>query len=253
MDQHYPIIPANSIPFITVEQMIEVDRLMMEEYQISLVQMMENAAYNLALLSKTLYPEVENFIILAGKGNNGGGGLGAARRLHNWGFSVTVLLASEEESLKAVPAKQLEILKKLKIRILHKKDDFDKLLSKKSDRSLIIDALLGYSLKGNPRGNYEYLINKANESDLPIISLDIPSGIEGTEGLLLKPAIKANITVTLALPKTAFLNKTAKPNLGRLFVADISVPIELYEEMGVKVKKSLFHGSSIVEIKQKKE
>ncbi|MCK5182673.1 MAG: hypothetical protein KAQ95_00115 [Candidatus Heimdallarchaeota archaeon] len=51
MDQHYPIIPTNSIPFITVEQMIEVDRLMMEEYQISLVQMMENAAYNLALLS----------------------------------------------------------------------------------------------------------------------------------------------------------------------------------------------------------
>ena len=249
MDQHYPIIPANSIPFITVEQMIEVDRLMMEEYQISLVQMMENAAYNLALLSKTLYPEVENFIILAGKGNNGGGGLGAARRLHNWGFSVTVLLASEEGSLKAVPAKQLEILKKLKIKILHNIADFDKLLDKKSERTLIIDALLGYSLKGNPRGKYKHLINKAKESNLPIISLDIPSGIEGTKGLVLKPAIEADITMTLALPKTAFLNRAAKQFLGRLFVADISVPIELYEEMGVKVNKSLFHRSTIVEIK----
>ena len=108
---------------------------------------------------------------------------------------------------------------------------------------------MGYSLKGNPRGNYENLINKANESNSPIISLDVPSGIEGTKGIVLKPAIEATITMTLALPKTAFLNKNAKSHLGRLFVADISVPIELYEKMGVKVEKTLFQGSSIVEIK----
>lgn len=229
--------------------MIEVDRLMIEKYKISLIQMMENAAHNLAWLSKTLYPKVKNFIILAGKGSNGGGGLGAARRLHNWGYSVTVLLASEEGSFKAVPAKQLEILRKLDTRILHEIKDFDKLISKKLEKTLIIDALLGYSLKGNPRGKYEYLIGKANESDLSIISLDIPSGIEGTEGLVLKPAIKADITMTLALPKSAFLNSKAKQHLGRLFLADISVPNELYEEMGIKVEKTLFHESSIVEIK----
>ncbi len=171
MEQHYPIIPASSIPFITVEQMIEVDRLMMEEYQISLEQMMENAAYNLAQLSTTFYPAVENFIILAGKGNNGGGGLGAARRLHNWGFTVIVLLASEETSFKEVPAKQLEILKKLNIRIYYVEDDFEEIFKQQEEKTLIIDALLGYSLKGNPQGKYAYLINKANESDLPIISL----------------------------------------------------------------------------------
>ncbi len=64
MVQYYPIIPANSIPFITVEQMIE-------EYKISLIQMMENASHNLALLSKTLYPKIKNFIVLAGKGSTG--------------------------------------------------------------------------------------------------------------------------------------------------------------------------------------
>lgn len=249
MEQHYPIIPASSIPFITVEQMIEVDRLMMEEYQISLEQMMENAAYNLAQLSKTFYPEVENFIILAGKGNNGGGGLGAARRLHNWGFTVIVLLASEEASFKEVPAKQLEILKKLNIRIYYVEDDFEEIFKQQEEKTLIIDALLGYSLKGNPQGKYAYLVNKANSSNIPIISLDIPSGIGGKEGLVLEPAIKADITLTLALPKTAFLNKTVKPLLGRLFVADISVPIELYEEMGLKVERTLFSNDSIIEVK----
>ena len=249
MVQNYPIIPSNSIPFITVEQMIEVDRLMIEEYKISLIQMMENASHNLAQLSKTLYPKVKNFIIMAGKGSNGGGGLGAARRLHNWGFTVIVLLASEEASFKEVPAKQLEILKKLNIRIYYVEDDFEEIFKQQEEKTLIIDALLGYSLKGNPQGKYAYLVNKANSSNIPVISLDIPSGIGGKEGLVLEPAIKADITLTLALPKTAFLNSTAKRHLGRLFVADISVPIELYEEIGVKVEKTLFHRSSIVEIK----
>ena len=242
----FPIFPANSIPFVTVEQMREVDRLMIEEYRISLIQMMENASYSLANLCRILYPKAEKFIILAGKGNNGGGGLGAARRLHNWGYNTIVILAGEESLLKVVPKKQLSILRNVEIEIAH--DDVLKGIKHTAIETVIIDALLGYSLKGNPRGNYAKLINVANESNLPIISLDIPSGIEGTKGEIYKPAIKAEATLTLALPKTAFLNKKTHPYLGKLYVADISVPSELYSDMGISYPKELFQNKEIVEI-----
>lgn len=118
------------------------------------------------------------------------------------------------------------------------------------EEGLIIDALLGYNLKGNPRGNYAKLINEANDSKLPIISLDIPSGIEGTKGLILKPAIMADVTMTLALPKTAFQNLQIIEYLGRLFIADISVPNELYKELEINVPCDFFQKSIIVEIKE---
>ena len=204
MKQLFPKISANTLTFITVEQMIEVDRLMIEEFKISLVQMMENASRNLANLGRILYPKANNFIILAGKGSNGGGGLGAARRLHNWGYSTKVVLASKEGILKEVTKRQLSILKKLNVEIT---SDFPEIMKKKSSEIIIIDALLGYSLKGNPRGKYAKLITQANESNLPIISLDIPSGIEGTKGRIMDPVVRADATLTLALPKTAFLNK----------------------------------------------
>lgn len=242
----FPIFPANSIPFVTVEQMREVDRLMIEEYRISLIQMMENAAHSLANLCRILYPKAEKFIIFAGKGNNGGGGLAAARRLHSWGYDTKVILASEESSLKDVPKKQLSILKNVDIEIAY--DSELKGLEHTAIDTVIIDALLGYSLKGNPRGNYANLITTVNKSNLPIISLDIPSGIEGTKGEIYKPAINAKATLTLALPKTAFLNKKTHPFLGELYVADISVPPKLYSDMGISYPKKLFQNKEIIEV-----
>ena len=246
MNHQFPIFPASSIPFISVEQMIEVDRLMIEKYEISLIQMMENASYNLANLGRILYPKAENFIIMAGKGNNGGGGLGAARRLYNWGYSSKVILASEENALKDVPKRQLAILKNMDLEITSA-DALEK-IDLASSESVLIDALLGYSLKGNPRGNYAKLINSANESNLPIISLDIPSGIEGTKGVIFKPAIQADATLTLALPKTAFQNKETHDFLGELYLADISVPAKLYVDMGIDYPKDLFQKKEIVKI-----
>ncbi len=249
MSNDFPFLPVKTIPFVTGEQMIEVDKLMIEDFNISLIQMMENASLNLARLCRALYPDAENFIVLAGKGNNGGGGLGAARRLHNWGFNVIVLLVSDIENYKNVPIKQLEIIEKTGIKIIKKMEKYEEIFKEYLDKTIIIDALLGYSLKGAPRGKYAKLINYANKSNLPIISLDIPSGIEGTSGLVHTPAIKADATLTLALPKTAFYNQNVKVHLGRLFVADISVPFELYQKMGLNVEKNLFSKETIVEIK----
>ncbi|MHA1737348.1 MAG: NAD(P)H-hydrate epimerase [Candidatus Heimdallarchaeota archaeon] len=246
-----PTIFSSDIPFITVEQMKKVDQLMINKYKISLLQMMENASLQLAHLSRVIFPNNKKFIVLVGKGNNGGGGLGAARRLHNWSFEVVALLASKRNEFKSIPKKQLEIIDGLDIEIIESEDEYQKIFDNYSSDGVVIDALLGYSMKGNPRENYATQIELANNSKLPIISLDIPSGIEGTKGEIYTPAIKANATLTLALPKTGFLNKKVKKYIGQLFVADISVPPKLYSDLGLNVQKTLFQNSSIIEIKEK--
>ena len=242
-----PTISPEEIPFISVEQMIKVDQLMVETYKISLLQMMENASLHLARLSRVIFPEYSEYIVLVGKGNNGGGGLGAARRLYSWGFKVNVLLASKKREFASFPKKQLEIIESLGIEIIESEEVFVNYFAK----GVILDALLGYSLKGNPRETYATLIRLANNSKLPIISLDIPSGVEGTKGEISSPVIKANATLTLALPKTGFLNKEVKHNIGRLFVADISIPLKLYNDLELNIQKTLFQKDPILEIKEK--
>ncbi len=248
MKSSFPQITAEKIPFISVNQMIQVDDLMIQKYHISLLQMMENAAYYLARLCQIIYPNRKEIIVLCGKGNNGGGGLGATRRLHNWGYKVSVLLADKAQMLKPIPKIQYDIISNLKIDIYSEIVEQEKFIETLSEKSLIIDALLGYSLKGNPKNNYAKLIQQTNEIKLPVVSLDIPSGIEGTIGTIYEPTIVAEKTLTLALPKTAFRVNKIKKFIGELFVADISVPIELYEEMGLTVSNELFSDSPILEI-----
>src|SRR5215470_8136095 len=101
------------VPYLTTEQMIEVDRAMMEDYHIELMQMMENAGRNLAHLARDRFldgdPEGKLVVVLAGSGGNGGGALVAARRLHNWGARVQVVLAEPMDKLTPGPAHQVDI------------------------------------------------------------------------------------------------------------------------------------------------
>ena len=105
------------IPAIPTQQMIEVDRAMMEDYHIELIQMMENAGRNLAHLARERFlagnPRGKRVTVLAGTGGNGGGGLVAARRLHNWGAQVTVVITKPAEDYRGVPAHQRDILQRM--------------------------------------------------------------------------------------------------------------------------------------------
>ena len=229
-----------NLPALTTEQMIEVDRLMIEEYGITLMQMMENAGRNLAALARRMLNGVidRNIVVLCSAGNNGGGGLVAARHLLNWGARVSVKLVAEESKLKEVPAHQYRSLKKLGAI----KDEVD------LDRAeLIIDALIGYGLKGNPRGSIAEWIDRANRSTRSILALDAPSGLETTIGIPGQPCIKATATMTLALPKIGLLTQAAKSIVGELYVADISVPPELYTHLGFEVG-AIFAEESIIRI-----
>ena len=174
------------IPTVTVDQMREVDRLMMEEVEISLLQMMENAGRALAAQARQLLGgdvRGRHIVVLAGRGGNGGGGLAAARRLFIWGADVWVVLGQEAEAMQGVPAQQLAILAHLGVPVRGPGPAGpDESTLRSAD--LILDALIGYSLRGAPREPIAALIRVANAAGPPVLALDIPSGLHGDTALL---------------------------------------------------------------------
>lgn len=241
-----------SIPTLTTAQMIEVDRAMIEDYHIELIQMMENAGRAFAELARRWMGGTvkgHSIIVLCGNGNNGGGGMTAARRLHNWGAEVIVALTRSADELRGLPAHQLDSLRWMKILIIEPASlRFANAQRKSSTPSLILDAIIGYSLNGSPRGVAADLIRWANGQNVPILALDTPSGLDLTSGMAHDPTIRANATLTLALPKQGLLNPQSSSYVGDLYLADISVPPELYTKMGIIIPP-LFERQDIVRIK----
>jgi NAD(P)H-hydrate epimerase len=237
------------IPTVTVDQMREVDRLMVEEMEISLLQMMENAGRCLATQARMMLGgEVrgKRVTVLAGRGGNGGGGLAAARRLFNWGADVSVILAQEAEGLRGVPAHQLAILRHMGVPTREAervRPDVGALGS----AVLLLDALIGYSLRGAPREPIASLIRAANTAGPPVLALDIPSGLDGDSGEASEPTIRAAATLTLALPKAGLLQPAARAWVGELYVADISVPEVVYRRLGLSVDP-IFARADIVRV-----
>lgn len=224
-----------SLPTVTADEMREVDRLMIHKYGIELIQMMENAGRNLADLATGFLGSSaggKRVIVASGKGNNGGGGLAAARHLSNWGAKVTVLVPGAA-AFSGVSKHQWEILARLPVETIVGADA--EALLNSADSDLVIDALVGYSLSGNPRGWLRNIIKAINGLDVPVMALDVPSGLDATTGKVFEPCIEASATMTLALPKTGLLEKEARRVTGTLYLADIGVPAALYEQMGLVV------------------
>jgi NAD(P)H-hydrate epimerase len=211
--------------YLTAQEMADADKVAIEHYGIDVLSLMENAGLGAAKLAqRMLAGDVagKKVCCLVGKGNNGGDGLVAARNLHDWGSEVSVVLGGERAEFRDVPAKQLEIVEKLGIGTDGPEGDF-------RGAELLVDALLGYGSRGNPREPLAGLIRRANASKIPILAVDIPSGLDSTTGEPGNPCIMARATVTFGLPKTGFLNPRAREFVGDLYLADISMPREIYE------------------------
>jgi len=208
------------IPCITAEQMREADRITIEEF-VPVEKLMENAGRISADAAYEFF-HPRSVAILVGKGNNGGDGLVAARYLHKKGVNVFVVLA--DSALNDLPLKQLERIKKLGIGIGSE-------ISGKPE--LVIDALLGYSAKGAPRGRVAELIKEAKKLDVPVLCIDIPSGFDATAGEWFSPAFENAVVLTLGLPKTKM---DGNSKIKKLLVADIGIPNEVYGRIGVYVE-----------------
>lgn len=244
----FPTYPSN-VPYVTTEQMIEVDRAMMQDYRIELIQMMENAGRNLAHLARLRFldgnSQGKKVVILAGTGGNGGGALVCARRLHNWGAQVQVFITRPATDFTPVPAHQLDILQRMKVPIAQADA-----ITLVTGPALIIDGLVGYSLKGAPRGSVANLIRWANAESAPILALDAPSGVDTTTGIVFDPAMRATATMTLALPKAGLRAPGIADQVGELYLADISVPPALYAEPSLALEVGpLFAESEILRLR----
>ncbi|HSQ26316.1 MAG TPA: NAD(P)H-hydrate epimerase [Anaerolineales bacterium] len=233
-----------NIPAITTQQMIQVDRLMIETYGIQLIQMMENAGKSLAELSRNLLGDDvqdKNIAVICGAGNNGGGGMVAARHLHNWGASILLKITAPHDSLKEIPAHQYQILKAMGI------NDHDEVDLTKVD--FILDAMIGYGLKSDPKGSIADWIRNINQASVPVLSLDAPSGFDTSTGTPRNPCLRANATMTLALPKSGLRSPGSQAYIGDLYLADISVPPQLYANLGLEIPE-LFRYNSIIKLQE---
>lgn len=233
------------VPAVTAAQMREVDRIAVEDFGISILQMMESAGRALAELTRIQLSSLSrrHVVVLAGRGGNGGGGMAAARRLAIWGADVRVVLAHPDAALAEAPARQLASLRAMGVPA-HSPGELVSLLY---GADVLLDALLGYSLDGPPREPEAGLIRTANSQGVPIISLDLPSGLDPDRGVPYDPTIRATRTLTLALPKTGLLRPEAAIAVGELWLADISVPARAYEGFGLALGP-LFAESDLIRI-----
>ncbi|MGI9602836.1 MAG: NAD(P)H-hydrate epimerase [Acidimicrobiales bacterium] len=203
-----PSVPADAMAWIDADAMREIDRIMVDDLDIRLEQMMENAGRSLADLVRD-QSAPGTVLVLAGSGGNGGGGLVAARHLANAGVDVTVHVTGSQ--LSPVTTHQLAIVRAMGLVVA---DTADQRVD------LIVDAMVGYSLQGPLRTRVAGMGRMLASTDATVVSLDIPSGIDATTGQRDDDAVSADATMTLCAPKRGL----RAAGVGELFVADISVP-----------------------------
>lgn len=233
---------VDGLVYVSAEEMRQIDEQVIEEYSIDVLSLMENAGLCTAILARRMLGgsvRGKRVACLAGKGNNGGDGFVAARHIHNWGADVAIVLATQRDAMTGIPARQVATLEKMRLPITTAETGL-------ADFSLLIDALLGYNSKGDPREPIASLIREANGSGVPILALDLPSGLDPTTGDHYEPCMEATATITLALPKVGFLAPGAKKYVGELYLADISIPAAIYAKYSQP--PGLFDADSLAKI-----
>ena len=219
--------------------MADVDRIASADLGVPLELLMENASHQIAVAARLFLGGVarKKIVALAGSGNNGGDALGALRHLLGWGATVSGVLSGQRERLRPLARRQHDILAKLDVRLDASPQDAD----------LLIDGLLGFSVAGPPRDAVSDLIRAANASRLPILAVDLPSGMHPDTGEPLGVAIRATLTVTLALPKRGLMTTRSPALVGELLLADIGIPPQAFDRVGIETR-GLFEQGDLVRI-----
>ncbi len=235
-----PAVALDSLPTVTAAEMAEVDRLATDVFGIGLLQMMEQAGSHLAELATRRLggdPRDRRVLVAVGPGNNGGGGLAAARHLVNRGAHVRVVLARPARRLSEAGRHQLATLLEMGVSCCMAVYDITdaEIDDELAAADLVIDAVLGYRGRGAPHDEVATLIGRIREARSRIVSLDIPSGLDPDTGIAAGPAIAAAATLTLALPKAGLLTDAGRARSGDLYLADIGLPGALYERIGLPV------------------
>jgi NAD(P)H-hydrate epimerase len=224
---------------VTAEQMREMDRLTIQKHSVSSLKLMEQAGEGVtqAILENFARAAKKGVLVVAGKGNNGGDGLVAARLLRKKRIPCEVALLARKDELSPDAAHNLGAYVKLRGKVTEVGETSLGLLGEAMrGKGLLVDAILGTGTRNAVRGVYAEAITLMNASGLPIVAVDIPSGLDTDRGMPLGVAIQAEKTVALAYPK---LGEVIYPGLiyvGDLAVADIGIDSRAVEEVSPNIE-----------------
>lgn len=230
--------------YLSREQARAVDRIAVERYGVPGVVLMENAARAAAATAQDMLGgRPEPVLILCGGGNNGGDGLAIARHLHNAGHRVTVALTVEAARYGGDALVNWKIVEAMGMPVVQAAAEMTALIRLLAPRdaaapagpgqdrgerpALIVDAVFGTGLTRAPREPFAALAAGVDASGLPVLAVDVPSGLDCDSGRPLGACIRATRTITFAALKQGFANPESRPWTGEVVVGDIGCPREV--------------------------
>ena len=224
---------SSDLPLLSSRQVKEVDALTQERFGISVEWLMEAAGWQVARFCS------QPAAVVCGVGNNAGDGLAAARHLHRWG-KLAAVCCLDAGRLKGAAARELVALTKLGVEVSNE--------LRLNGVPLVVDAIFGTGISRAPEGRFSDWIEAINGSGARVIAVDVPSGLDSDTGVAYAPTVRADLTVTLGLPKPGLTRADGPRLCGEVWVADIGVPFEAYAEMGLQVRRDLFAESDRVHL-----
>lgn len=223
---------------LTSQQMKDIDARTINEYGIPGIVLMENAGLRTVEVIEEILQDAsgKSVVVLAGRGNNGGDGFVIARHLINAGVQVTLFVLGKSSQLTPDALTNYRILERMNADIysLYKEEDLDRLMLYLLSSDLVVDAMYGNGFRGSLNDFESRVVTMVNWTRLPVVSVDIPSGLEADTGRVHGEAVRATHTVTFALPKIGLILEAGQEYAGTLSVADISMPRTLLEDPDLK-------------------
>jgi NAD(P)H-hydrate epimerase len=218
---------------LTAAQMREADRYTIDEIGIPSLVLMENAGRQVVAAIEAAYQsELDGRVaVLCGRGNNGGDGFVVARTLLQHGIETSVFVIGVLSDVRGDARVNLDILGRLGVAVVEIADEqsWELHFSEISQCALIVDAIFGTGLKAAVAGMMETVIADVNASDIPIVSVDLPSGMSADTPHLVGDCVDASLTVTLAAPKLPLVLPPAEGRAGDVVIADIGIPYEVID------------------------
>jgi NAD(P)H-hydrate epimerase len=218
---------------VTTQQIQELDRVAIEQYGIPSVVLMESAGAWVAaeVMMSLAKKQSKKVCVICGVGNNAGDGFVAARRLINVGAKVKIYLLGKVVSLKPDPLMNYNILKKLEYPIQEIQNITPGLKRDIVQSDVVVDAIFGVGLNRKIEGLFKQAIDLINAKARYVLSIDIPSGLDGTTGHIYGVCVKADKTVTFTCAKAGFWKNEGPHHAGQLEVVGIGIPRKLVNKI----------------------